>query len=109
LSVFCFAISLRFRIRYIHLSWEPLSQAGEMKKLGHKLCPSTVKNILKKHGIPPVPFRKGMSWKKFISFYRLNLYELWLCAQMSFCTVHLLQVISANSLTSGITIDTICS
>jgi putative transposase len=40
--------------------------AGEMKKLGHKLCPTTVKNILKKHGIPPVPFRKGMSWKKFI-------------------------------------------
>ena len=40
--------------------------SGEMKKLGHKLCSTTVKNILEKHGIPPVPFRKGMSWKKFI-------------------------------------------
>ncbi len=40
--------------------------AGEMKKLGHNLCPTTVKNILQKHGIPPVPGRKGMSWKKFI-------------------------------------------
>ena len=40
--------------------------SGEMNKLGHKLCPTTVKNILKKHGVPPVPLRKGMSWKKFI-------------------------------------------
>ncbi len=40
--------------------------AGEMKKLGHDLCPGTVRNILIRHGLPPAPGRKGMSWKRFI-------------------------------------------
>jgi hypothetical protein len=40
--------------------------AGEMKKLGHKLCPGTVRNILIKNGMPPSPQRKGMSWRQFI-------------------------------------------
>ena len=40
--------------------------SGEMEKLGHKLYPATVRNILQKHGLPPTPRRKGMSWKKFI-------------------------------------------
>ena len=40
--------------------------AGEMEKLGHDLCPGTVRNILIKHGLPPAPRRKGMSWRKFI-------------------------------------------
>jgi len=46
--------------------WGYLRIVGEMKKLGHKLCSTTVKNILKKHGLPPSPQRKGMSWKQFI-------------------------------------------
>jgi len=40
--------------------------AGELKKLGHCLAPSTVANILKKHGLPPSPQRKGLPWKTFI-------------------------------------------
>ena len=40
--------------------------AGELKKLGYKVCPNTVGNILRKHGLPPAPDKKGMSWKKFI-------------------------------------------
>jgi putative transposase len=40
--------------------------AGEMKKLGHELCPGTVRNILIKNGLPPAPKRKCMSWKRFI-------------------------------------------
>ncbi len=40
--------------------------AGEMKKLGHKLCAGTVRNILIKNGLPPAPQRKGMSWRRFI-------------------------------------------
>ena len=37
-----------------------------MKKLGHKASPSYVRDILKKHGLPPAPHRKGLSWKQFI-------------------------------------------
>jgi len=40
--------------------------AGELKKLGHCLAPTTVANILKKHGLPPSPQRKGLPWKTFI-------------------------------------------
>ena len=39
---------------------------GELKKLGHKIYPTTAGNILKKHGLPTSPERKGMSWKKFV-------------------------------------------
>jgi putative transposase len=39
---------------------------GEMQKLGHDLCPGTVRNILIRNGLPPAPRRKGMSWKQFI-------------------------------------------
>jgi hypothetical protein len=38
-----------------------------MKKLGHTVAPTTVRNILKKHGIPTSPKRKGMDWKTFIN------------------------------------------
>jgi putative transposase len=37
-----------------------------MQKLGHDLCPTTVRNMLIKNGLPPAPKRKGMSCKRFI-------------------------------------------
>jgi transposase InsO family protein len=47
-------------------TWGYRRIAGEMKKLGHELCPGTVRNILIRNGLPPAPQRKGMSWKRFI-------------------------------------------
>ena len=40
--------------------------AGELKKLGHKVSPSYVRDVLRRHGLPPAPKRKGLSWKQFI-------------------------------------------
>src|ERR1035438_6733473 len=40
--------------------------SGELKKLGHRACPSYVRDVLRRHGLPPVPGRKGLSWKQFI-------------------------------------------
>jgi hypothetical protein len=40
--------------------------SGELKKLGHRVCPSYVRDVLRRHGLPPVPGRKGLSWKQFI-------------------------------------------
>jgi putative transposase len=37
-----------------------------LKKLGHQISPSCVRDLLKKHGLPPCPQRKGLSWKQFI-------------------------------------------
>ena len=39
---------------------------GELKKLGHKAGPSYVRDVLRRHGLPPAPNRKGLSWKKFL-------------------------------------------
>jgi transposase InsO family protein len=47
-------------------TWGYRRIAGEMKKLGHELCPGTVRNILIKNGLPPAPRRKGMPWRRFI-------------------------------------------
>jgi putative transposase len=40
--------------------------AAELKKLGHGICPNTLKNIIIKNGIPPSGKRKSLSWKTFI-------------------------------------------
>ena len=39
---------------------------GELKKIGCVASETTVRNILKKHGLPPSPKRKSLSWKTFI-------------------------------------------
>jgi putative transposase len=45
---------------------------GELAKLGFKVCPNTVKNVLIRHGIPPLPERnrRGPSWRVFLSHYK---------------------------------------
>ncbi|MBT7065952.1 MAG: transposase [Verrucomicrobia bacterium] len=50
--------------------------AGELKKLGHDVCDQTVGNILKRHGVPKAPDRKGMTWKQFIESHMTT---AWAC------------------------------
>ena len=41
---------------------------GEIKKLGHRLSPTTVRNILKANGIEPSPERgKRTTWREFFA------------------------------------------
>jgi transposase InsO family protein len=41
---------------------------GEVRKLGHRLAPTTVRNILKANGIEPAPERrKHTTWRQFLS------------------------------------------
>lgn len=47
-------------------SWGYKRISGELKKLGHRACPSYVRDVLRHHGLPPAPARKGLSWKQFI-------------------------------------------
>jgi putative transposase len=47
-------------------AWGYVRITGELRKLGHAVSPSGVRDILKKHGLPPSPNRKGLSWKTFI-------------------------------------------
>jgi len=50
-------------------AWGDICIAGELKKLGHQISPSCVRDLLKKHGLPPCPRRKGISWKQFIQMH----------------------------------------
>lgn len=47
-------------------SWGYKRISGELKKLGHHACPSHVRDVLRRHGRPPVPHRKGLSWTQFL-------------------------------------------
>ncbi len=40
---------------------------GELAGLGHRLAPSTVWAILKRHGIDPAPRRTGPAWTQFLT------------------------------------------
>ncbi len=47
-------------------SWGYKRISGELKKLGHRACPSHVRDVLRRQGLPPAPHRQGLSWKQFL-------------------------------------------
>jgi putative transposase len=47
-------------------AWGYKRISGELKKLGHSACPSYVREVLRRHGLPPAPHRRGPSWKQFL-------------------------------------------
>jgi putative transposase len=43
---------------------------GELLKLGYVVPASTIRAILRRHGIPPAPVRDSLSWRTFLSHYK---------------------------------------
>jgi transposase InsO family protein len=43
---------------------------GELLKLGYRLNPITVRNVLRRHHFPPAPQRGCSSWRSFLKHYR---------------------------------------
>ena len=45
--------------------------SGELRKLGHRLSNQTIANILKRHGLPPLPERTpSLSWQHLMKHYK---------------------------------------
>ncbi len=60
------ARALVLRLAQENPSWGYKRIHGELKGLGFTLSPSTVWNILRRHGIDPVPRRARLSWREFL-------------------------------------------
>ncbi len=60
------ARQLVLRLAAENPSWGYKRIHGELKGLGFTLSPSTVWNILRRHGIDPVPRRARLSWREFL-------------------------------------------
>jgi len=60
------ARALVLRLAQENPSWGYKRIHGELKGLGFTLSPSTVWNILRRHGIDPVPRRARLSWHEFL-------------------------------------------
>jgi putative transposase len=60
------ARQLVLRLAAENPSWGYKRIHGELSGLGYRLSPSTVWNILRRHGIEPVPGRARLSWREFL-------------------------------------------
>src|SRR6266567_1692089 len=60
------ARQLVLRLASENPSWGYKRIHGEISGLGYTLSPSTVWNILRRHGIEPVPGRARLSWREFL-------------------------------------------
>src|SRR5436309_5799543 len=60
------ARQLVLRLASENPSWGYKRIHGELTGLGFTLSPSTVWNILRRHGIEPVPGRARLSWREFL-------------------------------------------
>ena len=59
--------NLLVRMALENASWGYDRIEGEIKTLGHRLSPTTVRNILKANGIEPAPERqKRATWRQFL-------------------------------------------
>jgi len=56
--------------------WGYARIVGELKKLGiRSVTKSTVRNILKEHGLDPCPKRSGSTWDEFLSRHAASLWQ----------------------------------
>jgi putative transposase len=46
--------------------WGYLRIVGELKKLGLTVSTTSVASVLRRHGLPPAPRRRGPSWSEFL-------------------------------------------
>jgi transposase InsO family protein len=62
---------------------------GELLKLGYEVDRSTVRNVMRRHHLPPAPKRGRSSWRTFLNHYR---------AQMLACDFFTIETITLRTL-----------
>jgi putative transposase len=46
--------------------WGYVRIRGELLKLGHRVSATSIRNLLRRHRIPPAPRRAGLTWRRFL-------------------------------------------
>ena len=46
--------------------WGYVRIRGELLKLGHRVSTTSIRNMLRRHHIPPAPRRAGLTWRRFL-------------------------------------------
>ena len=60
-------VDLALRMAQENLSWGYKRIQGALDNVGHRICSSTVANILKAHGVEPAPLRRRqLPWRVFL-------------------------------------------
>jgi putative transposase len=59
-------VALVVRLARENPRWGHRRIAGELIKLGYSVSASSVRNVLRRQGVPPAPQRSGPSWRTFI-------------------------------------------
>jgi putative transposase len=49
-----------------HPRWGYQRPRGELLKLGDRVSGTTIRSLLRRHGVPPAPRRAGLSWRAFL-------------------------------------------
>ena len=91
-------------------SWGYDKIQGALKNLGHRVAPTTIANILRRHGIEPAPERRT-SWKTFLRTHWESIAptdfftaEVWTPGGLKTCYVFFLMELSTRKVTvAGIT------
>jgi len=59
-------VELVLRLARENPRWGYVRIAGELEKLGVSVSATSVRNVLRRHGLPPAPRRDGPTWEQFI-------------------------------------------
>ncbi len=63
-------VALILRLARENPRWGYGKIQGELGKLGHRASITTIKRILRQHGLPPAPERGKSTWRAFLGHYR---------------------------------------
>jgi transposase len=59
-------VGLILRLARENARWGHRRIVGELKKLGLSVSETSVRNLLRRHGVPPAPRRSRLSWRAFL-------------------------------------------
>jgi transposase InsO family protein len=59
-------VALILRLARENPRWGHRRIVGELKKLGLSVSETSVRNLLRRHGVPPAPRRSRLSWRAFL-------------------------------------------